>query len=122
MSSNLDSTAIKKQAAKAIIDKIDELRTKNPHYFRHTAEKNETIYEHDGFRLSTKVCETEGGSLIEHFKLFGETGQGYVRLFEAERATTNGYNRYSILPNVFIDPFKIWHGNATIPKFLDLAS
>lgn len=122
MSSNLDSTAVKKQAAKAIIDRIDELRTKNPHYFRRTAEKDETIYEHDGFKLSTKICETEGGSLIEHFKLFGQTKDGYTRLFEAERASVKGYNRYSILPNIFIDPFNLWHGDATIPKFLDLAS
>lgn len=122
MSSNLNDLTIKKQAAKAIIDKIDELRAKNPYFFRRTAERNETIYEHDGFMLSTKICETEGGSLIEHFKLFGKVGDSYTRLFEAERASAKGYSRYSILPNIFIDPFKLWHGNATIPKFLDLAS
>ena len=122
MSSNLDNTAIKKQAARAIIDKIDKLRAKNPYFFRRTAEKNETIYERNGFMLSTKVCETEGGSTIEHFELFGKTGNSYTRLFEAERASIKGYNRYSILPNIFIDPFNLWHGDATIPKFLDLAS
>ena len=122
MSDILDSTAAKKRAAKAIIDRIDELRAKNPYHFRRTAEKNELIYEHDGFKLSTKICETEGGSTIEHFKLFGETENGYTCLFEAERASVKGYNRYSILPNIFIDPFNLWHGDATIPKFLNLAS
>ena len=123
--STLDTATIKNHAARAIMDRIDELRSSSysPHFCRKTEkfDGDTEIYEHAGFKVISKSYKTRGGSLVEHFRLFGESAEGYTRLFEAERAVSEDSTNYEILPNVFIDPFRLWHGAATVPRFLDLA-
>ena len=119
---NLDDSTVKKRIAKVVIDRADELRTKGPHYHWRTTEKGDKIYEHDGYKLTIKKSNTEGGSIVEYFELEGQKPSGeYVRLFVAERASTNGSRKFNILPNVFINPFIIWSDEvANLSKFIDV--
>lgn len=122
--STLDTATLKNHAARAVMDRIDELRA-NPLFARlhrriEKFDEETEVYEYAGFKVVASSYKSKGGSLVEHFRLFGESVDGYTRLFEAERAVDKESTNYEVLPNVFIDPFKLWHGAATIPRFLDL--